>query len=259
MSSTTPRHSPAGLPITARLRRRQTPPDGDIAVESSQITQLEPASTAMIICDMWDRHWSRGATERVAALAPRINDLARRLRAQGALIVHAPSDTMDFYRDHPARRWVADLPRRAAPPVGEHVDPPLPIDDSDGGSDTGESDQSPVWTRQHPAIDIASSDAISDCGDEIYSVFADRGIDTVLMTGVHTNMCVLNRSFAIKKLVGWQLRTILVRDLTDAMYNPAMPPRVSHDRGTELVVEHIETYWCPSTLSTDLLSTDLQS
>ena len=45
---------------------------------------------------------------------------------------------------------------------------------------------------------------------------------------------------------------LLARDLTDTMYNPRMSPHVSHERGTELVVEHIEKYWCPSFLSADL-------
>ena len=47
------------------------------------------------------------------------------------------------------------------------------------------------------------------------------------------------------------VRCILVRDLTDAMYNPAQPPNVSHSRGTELVIEHIEKYWCPTIVSAD--------
>jgi hypothetical protein len=67
--------------------------------------------------------------------------------------------------------------------------------------------------------------------------------------GVHTNMCVLNRTFAIKQMTKWGIRTVLVRDLTDAMYNPGDRPYVSHDRGTELVVEHIEKYWCPTVVS----------
>src|SRR5262249_7688561 len=45
---------------------------------------------------------------------------------------------------------------------------------------------------------------------------------------------------------------VLVRDLTDAMYNPRKAPFVSHARGTELVIEHIERHICPSILSTDL-------
>ena len=47
---------------------------------------------------------------------------------------------------------------------------------------------------------------------------------------------------------------MLARDLTDTMYNPAMRPFVNHENGTELVVEHIEKYWCPSLLSSDLLA-----
>ena len=34
--------------------------------------------------------------------------------------------------------------------------------------------------------------------------------------------------------------------------DPREKPYVSHTRGTELIVEHIEKYWCPSILSDDL-------
>jgi hypothetical protein len=47
---------------------------------------------------------------------------------------------------------------------------------------------------------------------------------------------------------------VLVRDLTDAMYNPASRPYVSHAEGTEMVIEYIEKYWCPSALSGDLVN-----
>jgi hypothetical protein len=72
--------------------------------------------------------------------------------------------------------------------------------------------------------------------------------------GVHTNMCVLGRSFGIRQMTRWGMNCILVRDLTDTMYNPAMPPKVAHDEGTELVVQHIEKYWAPTLLSKDLLA-----
>ena len=52
----------------------------------------------------------------------------------------------------------------------------------------------------------------------------------------------------------WGIRCVLIRDLTDAMYNPDDAPHVTHDRGTELVIEHIEKYWCPTLLSKDLLT-----
>jgi nicotinamidase-related amidase len=216
------------------------------------VREFPTEETALIICDMWDRHWSRGASERVDAMAPRINEVANSLRRNGVLIVHAPSDTLDFYRDHPARQRMLALPPTELPPALALPDPPLPIDDSDGGADTGETSWYRAWSRQHPAVEVRDEDAISDSGHEITSLFRQQGIRNVLLLGVHTNMCILNRSFGIKNLVRWRFNTVLVRDLTDAMYNPAMPPYVSHEEGTRLVVEHIEKFWCPTIHSRDL-------
>jgi len=41
-----------------------------------------------------------------------------------------------------------------------------------------------------------------------------------------------------------------MRDMTDTMYNSRMTPFVPHVRGTDLVIEHIERYWCPTIVST---------
>ncbi len=87
---------------------------------------------------------------------------------------------------------------------------------------------------------------ISDSGPEIYSFLRQRGIVNLLVMGVHTNMCVLNRAFAIKKMTALGIRCILVRDSTDAMYNPQDAPHVSHDAGTQLVIEYIEKFWAPT-------------
>ena len=66
--------------------------------------------TAVVICDMWDQHWCRGASERVAEMAPRMNKVVAAARARGALIVHCPSDTMDAYKDTPQRKLAAAAP-----------------------------------------------------------------------------------------------------------------------------------------------------
>lgn len=208
---------------------------------------LVPKKSAIIICDMWDRHWSRGATERVAEMAPRVNQLIKAARNGGVHIVHAPSETMDFYEGTPARRRVVEAPPVKPPEPLEHADALLPIDDSDGGSDTGEKPWYRAWSRQHAAIEIDHDrDAISDSGTDIYSYLSPLEVQTIIFVGVHTNMCVINRSFGIKQMVRWGLKTILVRDLTDAMYNPAMRPYVSHTEGTRLVVGYVEKFWAPS-------------
>lgn len=210
--------------------------------------------TAIIVCDMWDKHWSRGASERVDAMAPRMNEVLIAARSKGVRIVHAPSDTMSYYAETPARRHLRSAPYISPPADVERSSPPLPIDDADGGSDTGETEAQRVWTRQHAAIEIDHAlDGISDNGQEIYNYFQQHGIRHVLIMGVHTNMCILNRSFGIKQLVKWGMNVALVRDLTDALYNPAQAPYVDHDMGTQLVVGYIEKFWCPTVTSSVLL------
>jgi nicotinamidase-related amidase len=222
------------------------------AVISRRTVPAERA--AVIVCDMWDAHWSRGASERVEAMAPQMNEVLLAARAQGVHIVHAPSDTLDFYAGTRARERALGAPRVAPPPLAEHPDPPLPIDDSDHGSDTGEAKVHYPWTRQHEAIGIDQGrDVVSADGGEIYSLLRLWNVDQALIMGVHTNMCILNRSFGIKQMVRWGVDIALVRDLTDAMYNPAMSPYVSHSEGTQLVVAYIERFWCPSVLSGALL------
>jgi type 1 glutamine amidotransferase len=48
-------------------------------------------------------------------------------------------------------------------------------------------------------------------------------------------------------------RVVLVRDLTDTMYNPQRWPYVNHHTGTDLIVEHIEKCICPTVTSDQLL------
>jgi nicotinamidase-related amidase len=215
--------------------------------------ELPIRETAIIICDMWDKHWCPSASKRCDALAHKMAPVIAAAHARGIAVIHAPSECMEFYKDTPQRRRMQALPRVQPPKSLPLSDPPLPVDASDEGCD----DDPPVkpyraWTRQHPAIPIADTDVISDDGAEVYSFLRQRGIKNLIIMGVHTNMCVLGRSFAIRQMTRWGIRCVLVRDLTDAMYNPKKPPFVSHQQGTELVIEHIEKYWCPSILSQDL-------
>src|SRR5688500_11367917 len=86
----------------------------------------------------------------------------------------------------------------------------------------------------------------------MYNLFVQEGIKNVVLAGVHTNMCVLARSFGIRQWVYLGLNVALCRDLTDALYDPRDFPYVSHTRGTELIIQHIEKYWCPSIMSESL-------
>src|SRR3954468_24210838 len=228
---------------------------------ASLLLDCKASETAVVICDMWDKHWCKGASDRVSEMAQRMNEVVRVARDKGILIIHCPSDTMKFYEGTPQRKLAQSAP--AARPVvplqrwcklDPAHEPPLPIDDSDGGCDDQPQCKTYIaWKGEHPAIKIAAGDAISDSGQEIYNLLKQRGITNVIMCGVHTNMCVLGRSFGIREMVGNGFNTVLVRDLTDTMYNPRMAPFVPHWRGTDLVIAHVERNWCPSILSSDIL------
>lgn len=225
-----------------------------------------PEKTALVICDMWDRHWCKGAEERVGEMAPAMNSLVETARELGVQIIHAPSTCVDFYKDTPQRKRAIEAAYVKAPvelatkerwgtawcwPQDER-EPAMPIDDSDMGCDCKEKCKIvPPWTRQIKTLDIREQDAITDNGQEIYNLLAEGGIDNVILMGVHLNMCVLGRPFAIRQMVNVGKNVLLIRDMTDTMYNSEKKPFVNHFRGTDLVVEHVEKYWCPSIESTD--------
>ena len=231
---------------TLALRRRTD--DGP----REESMPFDARKSALILCDMWDRHWCRGANERLVPIIERARPLLEAARGKRMVVIHAPSETMEFYRQAPQRLAAQAVPKSEPPAPLALAEPPLPIDSAGGGCDTGDKFEK-AWSRQHAGVPIAPEDFVTDKGEEVYSILKLRGIDTLFVMGVHTNMCILNRSFAIKQMTKWGVRCVLVRDLTDAMYNPTDRPQVSHDNGTRLVVEYIERHWCPSTTSADLL------
>lgn len=245
------------LMLHARQRTKDTVHDGRYLVGEKPLL-WEGKKTALVICDMWDKHWCTDSTIRVGELAPRMNEVVKAARERGVLIIHCPSDTMEFYKDHPGRKLAQSAPKvETKLPIERwcYLDPAkegtLPIDDKDGGCDTVDPPKSfRAWTKQHDAIEIQDGDAITDNAEAFY-LMKQRGIENVIVMGVHTNMCVLGRPFSIRQMVQQGQNVVLMRDMTDTMYNPKSRPYVSHFTGTDLVIAHIEKYWCPTIASTD--------
>ncbi|MDB5310984.1 MAG: hypothetical protein JWO38_5186 [Gemmataceae bacterium] len=250
---------PGKLRLAARSRK-ETAPGSKQFQPAERVVEWAAAETAVIICDMWDDIYCKSSAQRIGVMVPRMNEVITHARSNGVMIIHAPSDTMTMYADTPYRKRMARA-KPAKPPVeiagwcyrDPDREPELPLDTSKCPCDD------PVvgaivrkYSREHPGLDITGFDGVSDSGPEVYNFCTQEGIKNIAVMGVHTNMCVLGRSFAIRQLVRLGFNVVLVRDLTDAMYDPRQPPFVSHARGTELVVEHIETYWCPSILGADL-------
>ncbi|MBL8173023.1 MAG: isochorismatase family protein [Bryobacterales bacterium] len=248
------------VPGTLRLRARRRKKSG---APTESVLEWPVAKTAIIICDMWDSHHCQLSAQRVALMAPRMNQVVSAARSNGVMIVHSPSDVMKFYEGTAHRQRMRQAPTAKSPfpilnrcPRVPEEEEKFPIDDKAGGCDdpvvTPFSGPPYPWTRQHPAIDVIGFDGVSESGQEIYNFAKQEGIEKIVLMGVHTNICVLNRGFGARQMTRLGFEVVLARDLTDAMYDPRTRPFVSHTRGTELVIEHIETMWCPSIQSEDL-------
>lgn len=223
------------------------------AVEKT--TTWDPARTAIVIVDMWDDHHCKSAAERVAQMAPQLNEVVKVARQKGMLIIHAPSDCMDFYQDTPARKNALAAPRSPAPVkfqwnyFNADREGPLAAKLEQGGCACDlPAPCSPsfrAWKRQIATIEIADQDAVSADGQEVYNLLQDRGIANVIVMGVHTNRCVLGRPFGIRQMVYLGKNVVLCRDLTDSYHRDPG----AHFEGLDKIIEHVEQYWCPTITS----------
>lgn len=268
--------SASAQPLELSLRSREPLDEQRFAVNYNA-EQWNPAETAVIVCDMWDAHHCLNAVRREQELVGRANQFLHSMRDRGALIIHAPSDCMGPYENHPGRERARSAPAANNLPaeiatwcysIPEEEAGVYPLDQSDGGEDDdlaehakwheqlaslGVNPKAP-WKSQIGAIDIDESlDAISDQGVEIWNLLESRKIKNVMLIGVHTNMCVLGRPFGLRRMSENGKNVVLVRDLTDTMYNPQRWPYVNHFAGTDRIVEHIEKFVCPTITSDQVL------
>ncbi|MFP6769835.1 MAG: nicotinamidase, partial [Planctomycetaceae bacterium] len=237
--------------LKARSRRAAKTAAGSGFQSTIRDLKWQPSQTAVIVCDMWDLHHCLNATRRGGEMAPRMNNLLKQARRQGATIIHAPSSCMNTYKDHPARKRARTVPKsKSLPkdigtwcykiPAEEHG--VYPLDQTDGGEDDdleehrrwaeklkamGRNPRAP-WKSQTDLLEIKNDDYISDNGEEVWSIMEQNKISNVIMVGVHTNMCVLGRPFGLRQMAKNGKHVVLVRDMTDTMYNPHRWPFVSH-------------------------------
>lgn len=250
---------------------------GDDYQLASRKEEWSANRTAVIVCDVWDYHHCYNAVKRLEQFAPRLNEVVVEARKRGCIVIHAPSDCMDAYKDHPARlRAQSTPPAKTLPedigqwckqiPSEEKV--VYPIDQTDGGEDDDPAEHAKwakhleelgrdprrPWREQLSTVVIdPEKDYVTDRGEEVWSILEANGIENVILTGVHVNMCVLGRPFGLRQLSKNGKNVVLMRDMTDSMYNPKQWPYVTHHEGTRRIISHIERHVCPTVTSDQLI------
>jgi len=217
---------------------------------------LSPNELAIILCDVWNN-----SSDSVNEMDAFMNEVVKTARDKGIFIINAPADCMDYYKDTPQRKHAQDAPY-AQPPFeikrrveDSDYEPPLPGTFGHLGHriDTKKPSVQSVkptyrWTKQNDAIEIMPGDAVSESGQEIYNLLEQRGIDNVIIMGFATDICMLRRSYGIRQMVYNGKNIMLCRDLTDI----SSQHTGTHSDDLQLMIEHIEKYWCPSITSESL-------
>jgi nicotinamidase-related amidase len=249
-----------GPSVTISLSAQIRDKEGRIVPETVAIV---PAKTAVIVIDMWDRHWCRTFTARVGNLVPRLNRTLAACRKLGMQVIIAPSDVVGFYRQAPQRKAMLAIPAHPEPKTirFDPPDPPQPIDRCECGP-RQPCRKGPVWTRQHPDLTIAPGDLIGDGnnGRELLNLCQEHGIDTLLYTGVASNMCVLARQFGMLNMKRHGLRVIVVGDVVEAITANGIGPDGRPDRdftpakGSAMTLHYIEQHLAPSIRSRQLIT-----
>lgn len=107
--------------------RSETSPGSGVWQVTTALREVNARETALILCDMWDRHWCEGANRREALLLDRMVPFIERVRAAGVTVIHAPSETMPYYKDFPQRRAILSAPAVELPAAADRTEPKLPV------------------------------------------------------------------------------------------------------------------------------------
>lgn len=236
----------------------------------TQQLKLDPERTAVIVSDMWAKHWCDGATRRVDELASQMNELLVYLRDEGLQIIFCPSGTEEYYNNSYLKQqakldeyksFLTDYSNdmylfneNIIPDIQSRIDPNrIQCDCSLTKCDSTNK----PWKNegQISKLKIEKDDILTFDETTIISYLQCKNYTHVLMMGVHANMCVIYRSFGLKQLRMAGLTPIIVRDMTDSMTPREEAPYQDHFTALDYTIRFIEEYICPSTTSASLMGT----
>jgi nicotinamidase-related amidase len=278
-----------GKPATIPLHLRKRRPDGE--TESSELN-LYSNRAAIVVTDVWTAHTCSGFNQTAHSFIAAMNRTLESARHLGIPVIFASSDD-------DLKRWEGKSQRENIVRLRPHQLPSsnmfLAGHDNNGPFATpcmckvlavkpGSND--PIFEckkvlsnhNQHPGLIVKDGDlfiaaghyrpgvksAVTSWGEpaqqELWNFAQEKGITHLIYVGFATNMCVINREFAMIQMTRLGLKTILVRDLTSSItydgYNPMisrLDPAFTPAVGTRYAIEYIEERIAPTIDSRQIL------
>lgn len=228
--------------LTLKARRR----DASTGQPSETQVKVDPKEVAVIAVDMWNWHWCKTSTMRVAALVPRMDQCLKELRQMGVQVFMCPTDVADNYIGTPQVESVLAVKPVTPPKLRTISCPPAP---DGGGCTCGPGHRCAGnygWDGMHPDLYMADTDLMPNDPAMLYAILKERGIKHLIFMGVHTQVCLLGKSVGMRAMLEAGFDCFLARDLTDAhgKYDPATG--LTPDKYTAMVVEHFEKHLSPT-------------
>jgi len=218
-------------------------------------------NTALLIVTMVDTYWSKSAELRVNILAPIINNILKLGRKKGYLIIFGVGrkDVLDSYINQ--RKKLSFIPNKKMieKDISFNKNPLLPNDYFCYDNILRTIIRRlirfyyiiPKAKKIHPLLIIKKDDIIIDTDkQEVYNVLNYYNISNVILMGVHSNDCIINKPYGLKQLKKWGFKTLLVRDLTDSFYSSF---KYNHLEANEKAIEYIEKYFSSTITSVELI------
>lgn len=226
-----------GATLALELQRRD-PTSGEPALAHLDV---DPSKAGVVVVDMWNWHWCKTSTARVAALVPRMRKALEGAHELGMTVFWCPSDVADNYVGTPQHEAAMNTEPVSMPPLAELQCPPAP----DGGGCTCGPERCQGnygWDGMHPDLVMSDGDFMPNDVETLYAICRKRGLTHLIYMGVHTQVCLLGKSIGLRNMTRAGFQCILARDLTDAhgKYDPASG--YTPDRMTSDVVAHFEKH-----------------
>ena len=207
--------------------------------------KLPLAQTALILIDMWDRHFIESWVERVHEVnIEKIAPVMEEVRRIGMHIIHAPCPEVaarfpQTVSDPPAQN--PPLPEPAWPPAefrerkGEYAVLAGPRSQPPGIEDRWDAIKDGLTMT--PDIEIRDEDSMIATGDQLQHVLAQRKILYTIFAGYASNWCLMGRDYGIRAMSRYRYFILLLRDCTLGV---EFPDTLENNFVTEMTIREVE-------------------
>jgi hypothetical protein len=216
---------------------------------------FDPRRIGILVVGMWSGHQCKIADQKLQELSPQVDTFLKKCRGKGMKVIFGSQSLVKHPKYVNLRKNMKNIAFAKLEDKGLSF-PPIPFDDSDGGV----NERNPSFQRGevdlNPQIEVSDTDAMTDNCKELLNYLYHHNCNLLLVVGVHTNMCVLDRPYGMKNIARYGFPMAIVRDLADPMIKPDGVVVKDREDALNKIIRYVEQYFAPSVDSRDFMFLD---